>query len=156
MSRKYAMFGLVLFLIGAVLLYGSFAWFGETGTEYEYTVKVEQVNENDMPTESENYDDLSEAEKKVLFEAFKRSDHFLGGAEAYITTEEKLDIETNEWKVVRVKGVPLLMAIMGPEEREVIDYDDGEFLASIIAMAGGTMFAIVGAMISMEASSKRY
>lgn len=89
----------------------------ENDAHYQYTVKVEMVNENGMPSESVNYDELSEQEQEMLFEAFKESDSFLDGEKEYLRYDEPVEVTTGEWKVVRVKGVPILMAIQGPEKR---------------------------------------
>lgn len=85
-------------------------------TEYEYTVKAEQVQHGDDVTDAQDYGNLTDAERQVLFDAFKESDHFLGGSEESVHTDEPLENVSSEWKVVRVNGVPVLMAIQGPEE----------------------------------------
>lgn len=107
----------ILLLAGAVYNAAGMYTVYTNGTdyEYEYTVKAEQVNENEMVNESVSYKNLSPEEQEVLFRAFKNSDNFLEGASSEVATDHPKNV-SNEWQVVEVKGVPILMAIEGPEK----------------------------------------
>lgn len=132
----------VLMLFALMLIVGSLGYmFYGGGTEYVYEVKAEQVNENEMVNESVEYDTLSEQEREMLFKAFKKSDHFLGGAEAHVAYDEPVEgIETDEWKIVRVKGVPILVAISEPMERNKLT--PWHFLSMLAASLGIIIFII--------------
>jgi len=147
--------GLVVLLLFGVMLYGVVsAMFPEDPEyEYEYTVKAEQVNENDMVAESEDFDTLSDAEREMLFDAFKKSDHFLGGASVELEYDEPVEnIEQNEWKVVRVKGVPILMAIDGPEKREDMTFKGFLGMWGLIIGLFGSLF---GLSMAVEGIAKK-
>jgi len=117
--------------------------------EYEYTVKAEQVNEDEMVDEAIDYENISDAEQKVLFDAFKKSDHFLGGAEAYIETDEPIENVSNEWRVIEIKGVPMLVSIEGPEKVPA-DSEIGEDFLGLIVMVVAVFFALLGLAAASE------
>lgn len=116
--------------------------------EYEYTVKAEQVNEDEMVDEAIDYENVSDAEQEVLFDAFKKSDHFLGGAEAYIRTDEPVENVSNEWRVIEIKGVPLLVSIEGPER--VPDPNTGEVFLGMFGLIVAVVFALIGLAAASE------
>lgn len=115
MNWKDMIAGVFLILLGGFLLFSGYS-LATNGTDYhyEYTVKAEQVNEDEMVDGAIAYKNVSEAEQAVLFDAFKKSDHFLGGAEAYVYTDEPIENVSNEWRVIEIQGVPILVAIQGP------------------------------------------
>lgn len=132
-------FGIALFIVGG---YGAFVV--EPEMDYEYTVKAEQVNDGDMVDggASIEYDSLSEEEQEVLYDAFKKSDHFLGGAEARVVTDEPIAV-SDEWRVVEIKGVPVLVAISGPVEQDDLGLVG---VVSVVGFVGGaylSMFALI-------------
>lgn len=106
-------FALFVMLAGIGVFVAGDAIRPPTQTDYEYTVKAEQVNEDEMVNSSTDYDNLSEPEQEVLHRAFKKSDHFLGGSEAYVETDEPINA-SSDWRVVEVQGVPLLVSISEP------------------------------------------
>ena len=109
---------------------------------HEYQVKVEQVEQGSQVNDSVVYDNLSEDEREMLFRAFKKNDHFLCSSSTHTRTEEKLNVETNEWKVVRVNGVPILMAILYAGSQKV----PSGTTAAQAAFVAATMSLVVGAI----------
>jgi hypothetical protein len=95
----------------AIYIFGGFA---PMHTTYEYDVKTQQVFDNDRINNSTKLSELSEDEQAILYEAFKKADHFAGSEEIHVTRSEKLDT-FNQWRVVEYNGVYLLVAINGPE-----------------------------------------
>lgn len=120
MNKKRAFIVFIGLLFVGFAMLGFHGAYGEVTDEheynYEYQIKVEQVQSANSVNESVSYSSMSGSEREMLFDAFKRSDHFLGGASAYVTTDEPVANVTNEWRIVRVRGVPVLMAISGPEQ----------------------------------------
>lgn len=113
--------GVLVLLISAMLIGGGvFAVAGETpeNDNYRYTVKAEQVNDNEMPESHTDYENLTKAEQKVLFKAFKKSDHFFGSSSVTVTVDEKVNF-FDGWEVVRIEGVPILVAVSGPHAGEM-------------------------------------
>jgi hypothetical protein len=100
--------------------------------DYEYYIKAEQVNEDQMVDNSTDFDRLTDVERELLFRGFKKSDHFLGGATATVEVDEPVGNVSNEWKVVKVEGVPILTAIQGPEQVEA----DSEIGADMVTVGG--------------------
>lgn len=96
-----------------------------------------------MVEESISYDNVSEAEQQVLFDAFKKSDHFLGGSEAYVYTDEKIENVSNEWRVIEIKGVPMLVSIEGPDTMPD-DEEGGEVLAMLFGGVFGAVLSFYG------------
>lgn len=136
--------GVFLLLLGGYMVMGGVT-LATNGTDYhyEYTVKAEQVNEDEMVDEAIDYDNVSDAEQRVLFDAFKKSDHFLGGAEAYVHTDEPIEDVSNEWRVIEIKGVPMLVAIQGPE-KEKVPAESFEFLGALFGIPLGLLIALFG------------
>jgi hypothetical protein len=89
--------------------------FAPMHSEYNYDIKAEQVYDNDQINESVELQNLSQDEQALLYDAFKKSDHFMGGAEVTIEKQERLET-FDGWKVVEYEGVYILVAIEGPEE----------------------------------------
>jgi len=107
-----AIFGVLALLCG-VYVFGGFM---PTHTEYEYEIKAEQVYDNDRINESVELQSLSDDEQALLHDAFKKSDHFMGGSEVIVDRSERLET-FDGWKVVEFQGVYILVAIEGPEEQ---------------------------------------
>lgn len=105
-----AIFGVLALLCG-VYVFGGFM---PTHTEYEYEIKAEQVYDNDRINESVELQSLSDDEQALLHDAFKKSDHFMGGSEVIVDRNERLET-FDGWKVVEFQGVYILVAIDGPE-----------------------------------------
>lgn len=114
MNGRLFLTGLLVLVLAGGMLCGGYVLLEPDEYDYEYTVKAEQVNEDEMVDEAIDYDNVSSAEQEVLFDAFKKSDHFLGGAEADIETDEPIENISNEWRVIEIQGVPMLVAIEGP------------------------------------------
>ena len=89
---------------------------GDTYELYEYEIKAEQVYDNtDESTQTATpISELSEAEQQMLYDAFKKNDHFLDGASVTIQQDEKIET-LDPWKVVNINGVSMLVMIDGPE-----------------------------------------
>jgi len=81
-------------------------------TVYEYSIKTEQVNDNSLLEENETIpiEDLSQDEQDMLYHAFKKSDHFLDGAQVVIETDEDLNY-SSEWRLVSMDGVMFVTAM---------------------------------------------
>jgi len=82
-------------------------------TTYEYEVKAQQVFDGEHVEDSDitEFEDLSDDEQEVLYEAFKKSDHFMGTSEVYVSNgPERLDT-FHDWRTVESNGVLLLVAI---------------------------------------------
>lgn len=100
---------LTLFSMGAMLT-GSFF---PQETSYSYEVKAQQVFDTDRVEDSDvtEFEDLSEDEQHILYEAFKKSDHFMGTSQVTVYNgNERLDTFT-DWRTVESNGVLLLVAI---------------------------------------------
>jgi hypothetical protein len=115
-------------------------------TEYEYTVKTEQVQSDSHSINDSQvtpYDELTDNEQQALYDAYKQSDHFLGGAEVHIVTDERLTVDTvGEWKVVEVQGVRLLTSIQFEDTRTTYpEIPDG---ATFLAILVGVMMILGG------------
>lgn len=111
--------------------------------DYEYRIKAEVVGDSDRLHDDVTYDELTDAERRMLYEAFKKSDHFFGSSEASVTVDERADVTDDEWKLVRVKGVPMLVAIDGPEA--TISNSPRGALGIVFTVLGlvGLLFSIV-------------
>jgi hypothetical protein len=136
--------GVILLLVGGYMVMGGVT-LATNGTDYhyEYTVKAEQVNEDEMVDEAIDYENVSDAEQRMLFDAFKKSDHFLGGAEAYVHTDEPIENVSNEWRVIEIKGVPMLVSIDGPEKEQVPD-ESFEPVGAVFGTILGLLFVLMG------------
>jgi hypothetical protein len=139
---------LLLISCGIGITYVGFAAMPEGDTDYEYTVKAEQVNEDEMVDEAIEYENLTEAEQRVLYDAFKKSDHFLGGSEAVVVTDEPINV-SNEWRVIEIQGVPMLVAFSGPEEFPDTEHPLQKFGAFII-IAIGMIWTLVFIMVASD------
>lgn len=111
--------GLALMVITVLLVSPAYLVYvtGGQDTVYQYEVKAEQVNEDEM-TEGQDiieYENLTEEQQEVLFRAFKESDNFLDGASVTVRAEQKYDV-FNDWRIIEIRGVPMLVAISGPDE----------------------------------------
>ena len=116
----------ILLVVGVTMFFGGMyvGYFHPAGedTHYEYEVKTEQI-ETDAGYSGDATDikELPEPYQQALFDAYRESDHFLGGASTEIEKDEKLDIETDRpFQVVEVEGVKLLVGITGPEKVTVV------------------------------------
>lgn len=143
MNRGDAIFTLIIVLISVTLLVGPYHVLVHMDADYQYEVKAEQVNEDEMVDEAVQMENLSEAEQDVLYRAFKKSDHFLGGSEAIVQTDEPLNV-SEEWRVVEIKGVPMLVAISGPTE---VSESAGVGVLAIIGMSAGIVLGLVSLMM---------
>lgn len=109
-----------LIVVGLVLIVAAFTVLApEMTTAHEYTVKTEQVQDAERVERATSLENLSQDEQQVLYDAFKNTDEFLGGAESTVRTDEPQQISQG-WQVVDVKGVSLLVAIDGPKEVQVV------------------------------------
>jgi hypothetical protein len=115
-------------------------------TEYEYTVKTEQVQSDSHSINDSQvtpYDELTDKERQALYDAYKQSDHFLGGAEVFIVTDERLTGDTvGEWKVVEIQGVRLLTSIQFEETRTT--YPEIPYGATFLPIIVGGMMLVCG------------
>lgn len=119
-KKESKQFGKWAFAIGAIvtaICVGYLAFFAPMHTVHSYDIKAEQVYDNDRINESVELNSLSEEERSLLHDAFKKSDRFLGSSEVTIERQEKLDT-FDGWKVVEFQGVYILVAIDGPDTRE--------------------------------------
>ena len=120
-NRKWGAIVFTIFgtatLILSVYLFGGFA---PTDTSYDYDIKAEQVYDNDKISDSVELQKLSQDEQDLLYDAFKKSDHFFGSEEVTITRDSKLDT-FDGWKVVEFQGVYILVAISGPDSYSMYD-----------------------------------
>lgn len=115
---------IVLFAIAAVLFIGAGVLFTThtPETNHQYEVKTEQV-QSDAATvnESVQLDDLPTKQSEIVFDAWKKSDHFLGGSSTYVSYDERLNLTSeNRWHVVEIEGVKLLVGIFYDESWEPV------------------------------------
>lgn len=140
--RKKLIGALALIVIALPMLAGGYVAFNDVDYDYRYTVKAEAVNENEMPTNSTNYDSLTDQEKEMLFRAFKERDGFLEGSAVVVEYEEPVQgLDTQSLRVVRVDGVPILLGIYGPDRVE--DVTALSFLGVMLTILGGFL-ALLG------------
>lgn len=132
----------VLLAIAAVLTLVACASFGvfivvdDGGTMYEYSVKTEQVNDNSLLEVNETIpiEDLSSDEQDMLYRAFKKTDHFLDGAQVIVETNEQVEY-SEEWRLVSMDGVMFVMAIQEHDTYETFGLVSGTGLfVGIISM----------------------
>lgn len=110
--------------------------------DYRYTVKAEQVNDDEMPNDHIDYENLTESQQHVLFRAFKKSDHFLGGASVSVVVDEETEF-FDGWHVIRVEGVPILVAVSGPQPSGVpraLEVGMGIFVL---------LFGVIGGLVAL-------
>lgn len=92
-------------------------------TVYEYQVKSEQI-ETDAGYQGNatSVDDLDPEIQDAIFDAYKASDHFLGGSSAEIERSEPLELdEDDRWIAVEIEGARVLVGISGPDTYESMD-----------------------------------
>lgn len=123
----FIIFGLVAALSG---IYA--ANYAPEKTVYEYDVKAEQVYDNGKINESVTLQELSQDEQKILYDAFKETDDFLGGSNVLVKSDQRLDT-FDGWKVVEYNGVYLLVAIDGPYV-ETVHADWTGFVSPLICI----------------------
>lgn len=142
MDNELAVFTLVSLL---VMTAGFGLVVADAETEYQYDIKTEQVESDSYSlndSEVTRFEDLSEDEQDALFMAYKKSDHFLGGASATIVVDEKLDLTEDErWRVVDIKGVRLLVGFHGPEPRDTA-HGPLSVVGILVAILGGLGFMV--------------
>lgn len=136
--------GVTVFFIAGTASVGFVAYTeatDETDYDYQYTVKADQIGENEMFEDRQvtPYQNLSENEQKMLFEAYKQSDGFLEESETIVTVDEPMENVTM-WQAVNVKGVPMFIGITGPE-KVISDSDSWDFL---IVLVGSLLFLLFG------------
>lgn len=140
-KRADIIVGLIVLIIGVAILFGIVAWVNGQ-KETAYTMKA-TVYDHDVPANTTNYSNLTDAEERLLYDAFKKSDHFLGGTEATVYSDE--DGITPGWHVYNVRGVPVLVAIQGPIEvttpTSILPFFAGLF-GGLCVMAFGILIAI--------------
>lgn len=107
--------------------------------QYEYEVKTETVETQHADlNETVTLDSLDEGRQAAIFAAWRQSDHFLDGASAHVSMDERLNLTQDErWQIVEIEGVPLLVGINGPDVWEKATW---ETLPSSVLLA----IAIVG------------
>ena len=132
----------IIFTPLALLCLSYFALgFAPMETEYQYDIKAEQVYDNDRINDAVQISDLSEDERTVLHDAFKKSDHFFGGSSS-VTIEQEEKLNTFDgWKVIKSSGVYVVVAIDGPE---TVTHPENEFVSFSI-----TVLAALFASISL-------
>lgn len=125
--------GLILVALGAGV---GFLHPDAQQTSYEYQVKSEQIetdagyNGTAVPIE-----ELPSEQRAAIFEAYKKSGHFLGGSSAYIETDEPLNIqEDDRWRAVEIEGVRVLVGISGPDTIERLTFLGG--VSAAVMMIG--------------------
>ena len=86
-------------------------------TSYTYEIKAQQAYDVDRVSDSDvtQLENLSADEQDLLYDAFKRTDHFMGASEVTIFRDEQLDTFTT-WKTIESNGIVLLVAVN--EDRE--------------------------------------
>lgn len=108
--------------------------------EYQYTIKTEQVNEDEMVEQHTDMENLTEEQQDILFRAFKKTDHFFGSASITVATDERVKT-FDSWLVIEVKGVPLLVAVEGPIVTGKIG-PIGKFVVSTMFGSFGFLFLL--------------
>jgi hypothetical protein len=118
---KFTLF--VLFIISipltAISMVGMATGLYPHSTTYSYDVKAEQVQDVDRVEDSDvtEIENLSADEKKLLYDAFKKTDHFRGSSQVSLHyQDERLDT-FNDWRTVESNGVLLLVAVSESSER---------------------------------------
>jgi hypothetical protein len=115
--QKFKSLLLVLWLVSiplAVLSVGLMIVGGypsETG--YNYEVKAQQVFDAERVEDSDvtEFDNLTADEQDILYEAFKKTDHFMGSAQVTIVHRDRQFNTFTDWRTVESNGVLLLVAI---------------------------------------------
>jgi len=113
---------ILLVLLGGVMVGATMYASGGTETGYEYSIKAEQVEDARAVNIStvQSVKNMSDGEQELLYTAFKRSDHFLGGAEAFVRTHENYSI-TDGWDTVQIAGVVILYSVEKNIEQSAVD-----------------------------------
>lgn len=81
--------------------------------DYRYDVKTEQISDTDWVEENEvvQFENLTDDEQQVLYDAFKEQDHFFGSSEETAGEyDEPLDT-FDGWKTVERGGALFVMAV---------------------------------------------
>ena len=123
---------------------------GDTYELYEYEIKAEQVYDNtDESTQTATpISELSETEQQMLYDAFKKNDHFLDGSSVIIQQDEKIET-LDPWKVVNINGVSMLVMIDGPET--IIAHESPEDSATLVmGLFLCLLFGFTGLLITLE------
>jgi len=126
-----------LLVVGLLITGGGFFLGLSAGEKtYQYTVKSEQISTDAGYTGTATpIENLSDAEQKALFTAYKKSDHFLGESSAIIHLSEPLDLNQDDrWKAVDIEGVHLLVGIHGPDVYKKADIMT--FVSTIVTIFG--------------------
>lgn len=156
-SREDKWFFVGFFLVLTVLLvgvsYGSFILM-ETTTEYEYEVKAEQVYDSRHVSvnDSLQHYNLTDEQDEVLYRAFKNTDGFLEGSSSYFQSPENYTV-FDDWRVVNVNGVSLLVAIQKDEVPEPVHFHDHILELIFLLTAAGVIFTF---LISVMGAMGRY
>lgn len=138
--------GFILLILAVVVPIG-LLFIAPEETTYQYDVKAEQVNDVDRVEDPTAFENLSQTERDVLFQAFKKSDHFLGASEVTVSSEQKMET-FDGWRVIEIQGVVLLVAVDGPETVEQIPDDSNVmtvgFLFTAVGMIAGFTLMMAG------------
>lgn len=124
-----------------------------TDYDYWYEVKTQQVMA-DRYLETENvteYENLPPEKKRVLHDAFKEDDHFLGESHTSIEYDEPVNVTTGLY-VVSVEGVHLLVSVSGPtvEETSKQPFVDFVLVMIIVISALLGLYFGVGAFVGVS------
>lgn len=111
--------------------------------EYEYTVKTQQafdvsrVSDDDVTA----FDNLSSDEQDVLFDAFKKSDHFMGTSSETVYYDTEHDTFEG-WRNIEMNGVVFVLAV-----NEDVHYQSVAKTLLGEVMMGAYLFSITWSMI---------
>lgn len=129
----------ILFIISMLLTpvalgAGYIGFFPEQET-YHYDVKAQQVFDAERVEDGDvtQFEELEHDERELLYEAFKKTDHFMGSSEVTITKTEQLET-FNDWRTIESNGVLLLVAI-NEETRTQADLSEYVWYHWILSLA---------------------
>jgi hypothetical protein len=136
----------ILFLISIPLtlvgMVGMFAGMFPEQTSYEYEVKAQQVFDGDRVQDSDvtEFENLSEDEREILYQAFKKTDHFMGSSEVVVYESTRHQV-FNDWRTVESNGVLLLVAV---QETKTSEPDPSEYTWFHWLVVGSMVYCLLG------------
>lgn len=97
---------------------------GPQETTYNYEVKAQQVMDVDRVEDSDvtQLENLSTDEQRLLYDAFKKTDHFMGSSQVTLSYQDERLETFNQWKTIESDGVVLLVAV-NEYSKQTLDTD---------------------------------